>query len=112
MSCYAARMTRENRKPHERRSLSNSILRGLVARVVVRERRGQFAVGVGLGKQVFGLLFDGLDGVGTGGPAQRRLVLARKLNERLGELGRVTALQAVHSFPSCDGLSGFIGVVV
>lgn len=44
--------------------------RSLGARVVVRERRGQFAVGVGLGEQVFSLLFDGLDGVGTGGPAQ------------------------------------------
>src|SRR4051812_40634818 len=108
MSCYAACMTRENRKPHERRSLSNSILRGLVARVVVRERRGQFAVGVGLGKQVFGLLFDGLDGVGTGDPAQRWLVLARKLDERLGELGRVTALQAVHALPGGDSLFGFL----
>src|SRR5947209_7519930 len=85
---------------------------GLGPCVVVRERRGQFAVGVGLGEQVFGLLFDGLDSIGTGGPAQRRLVLTRKLDERPGELGRVTTLQAVHALPSGDGLLGFLGVVV
>jgi hypothetical protein len=32
---------------------------------IVRERQGQCALGVGLSEQVFGLLFDGLEGVGA-----------------------------------------------
>ncbi len=33
-------------------------------------------MGVGLGEQILGLLLEGLDGVGAGGQAQRRLVLS------------------------------------
>jgi hypothetical protein len=33
--------------------------------IIMRERRGQVAVGVGLGKQVFGLLLEDPDGVGA-----------------------------------------------
>src|SRR5438874_7702855 len=65
---------------------------GSSIRVVVRERRRQFPVGVGLGEQTLGLLLQVFDGVGTGGPAQRRLVLARQLNQRLGELGGIPYL--------------------
>ena len=52
--------------------------------VVVHERRGQRAVGVGLGHQLLRLLLEGLDGVGAGRPAQRRLVAARECDQRLG----------------------------
>ena len=47
---------------------------------------------VRLREQGPGLLLEGVDGVGAGGPAQRRLGLARELDERLGELGGVTSL--------------------
>jgi hypothetical protein len=53
----------------------------------VGERRGQVTVGVDLGQEVLGLLLDGLDGVGAGDPAQRRLVPARELDQGVGELG-------------------------
>jgi hypothetical protein len=43
-------------------------------RVVVGEVGREFAVGVGLGEQLLGLLLKGCDGVSTGGKAQRRLV--------------------------------------
>src|SRR5437868_13762192 len=47
---------------------------GRDVRVVVCEGRGQLPVGVGLGAQKLGLMLEGLDSVGAGGPAQRRLV--------------------------------------
>ena len=80
--------------------------------VVVGERRGQLPVGVGLGEQVPGLLLEGRDGVGAGGPAQRRFGLARQLHQRLGELGGVAALQTTHPLPCGHGLPGLLGVVV
>jgi hypothetical protein len=42
------------------------------AEIIERERRGKFSAGIGLGQQVFGLPFDGVDGVGTGGPTSIR----------------------------------------
>ena len=69
-------------------------------------------MGVGLGEQGLGLLFDGLDGVGAGGPAKRGLVLASELDQRLGELDGVAALQPVHALPGGDRLPGLLGVVV
>jgi hypothetical protein len=51
-------------------------------------------VGVGMGKQFVGLLLEGPESVSAGGPAQRRLVLARELDQRLGELGGIPSLQA------------------
>src|SRR5205807_1704834 len=69
-------------------------------RIVVRERRRQFPVGVGLGEQVVGFLLNGRDGVGSCCPAKRRFVLARELNQRLGELSGVAGLRAAHTLPS------------
>src|SRR6266496_1242862 len=80
--------------------------------VAVGQGGRQVTVGVDLGEHVLGLLLDDLDGVGAGDPAQRRLVLARELDQRLGELGGVTALLAVHALPGGDGLLGSLGVVV
>jgi hypothetical protein len=48
--------------------------------VVVGKVARQFAVGVGLGQEVLGLLLDRGDGIGAGRKAQRRLVLACELN--------------------------------
>src|SRR5215218_2285949 len=80
--------------------------------VVVGQRAGQFAVGVGLGEQLLGLLLEHPDGVDAGRPAQRRLGGAGELDQRSGELGRVAALEAVHAVPGGDGLLGAFGVVV
>lgn len=60
------------------------------------QRRGQLAVGLGLGQEVLGFLHDKLHSVGSGDPSQRRLVLTCELDERVGELGGVTSLLAVH----------------
>src|SRR3954468_9451898 len=81
-------------------------------RLVVREGRGERAMRVGLGEQFVGLLLERLDSVGTGGPAQRGLGLARELDQSLGELGRVAALQAVHLLPGADGFPRLVCVVL
>src|SRR5260221_14683309 len=60
---------------------------GSGVRVVVRERRRQVPLGVGLGEQTLGLLLQVFDGVGTSAPAERGLVLARQLNQRPREPG-------------------------
>src|SRR5687768_1474322 len=73
---------------------------GRLSGVVVRQRAGQVAVGVGLGEQKVGLLLESGDGVGAGGPAQRRLVGVGELDEGVGELGGVAALLAVHALPA------------
>jgi hypothetical protein len=77
----------------------------------MRERRRQVAVGVGLCEQTPGLVLQVFDGVGTGSPAQRRLVQARQLNQRAGEPGGISSLEAVHALPGSDGLPGLLGVV-
>src|SRR3954451_19221595 len=79
--------------------------------VVVGQRAGQFAVGVGLGEQLVSLLLEDPDGVGAGGPAPRRLVGVGELDQRPGELGGVATLEAVHAVPGGDGLLGAFGVV-
>jgi hypothetical protein len=56
----------------------------VICGVAVGQRRRQLAVGVGLGQEVLGLLLDRGDGVGAGHPAQRRLVLACQLDQRVG----------------------------
>ena len=63
------------------------VLAACTAESIERERRGKFAVGIGLGQEVFGLPFDGVDGVSTGGPTKRRLILAYEVDQRFGELG-------------------------
>jgi hypothetical protein len=65
-----------------------------------------------LGEEVLGFLFEGCYGVGAGGEAQRRLVLACDLEQGVGELGGITSLLAVHGVPGSDGLLGALGVVV
>ena len=67
---------------------------------------------VGLLEQRLRLLHYGLDGVGTGWPAQRRLGVARELDQSLGELGWVTSLLTVHCFPGCDRRARFLGVII
>jgi hypothetical protein len=61
----------------------------------VGEVAGQLAVGVGLGEEILSLLLGGGDRVGAGNEAQRRVILARELDQRVGELGGVTARLAV-----------------
>src|SRR5688572_16547578 len=73
---------------------------GSGVRVVERERRGQVTVSVDLGEQVASFLLNARNGVGSCCPAKRRFVLARELNQRLGEFGGVTGLRAVHTLPS------------
>jgi len=65
---------------------------------VVGEVAGQFAVGAGLGEEVLGLLLDSGDRVGAGHEAQRQLALARELDQRVGELGGVTAWRPFMAF--------------
>ena len=49
--------------------------------------------------------------VGAGGESQRRLVLGGEVDQRVGELGRVAALLAVHALPGGDGLLGRLGII-
>src|SRR5881392_3358525 len=63
-------------------------------------------MGVGLVEQILGLLLEGLDRVGAGGPPPRRFGLPRKLDKCLGELAGVTALQAGHFLPVSRVLGG------
>src|SRR4051812_14248094 len=79
--------------------------------VVVSQGRGQLAVSIGLGEQESCLLLDRLHRVDAGDEAQRWLVLTGELDQRVGELGRVAALLAVHALPSSDGQRGAFGVV-
>src|SRR6185369_7103985 len=74
--------------------------------VVVGEVAGQVAVGAGLGQEGLCFLLDGGDRVGAGREPQWRLVLARELDQRVGEPGGVASLSAVHAVPSGDGLPG------
>src|SRR6266511_3457871 len=60
--------------------------------VVVGEVAGQFAVRTGLREEVGCLLLNGGDRVGAGREAPRWLVLAGELDQRVRELGGVTAL--------------------
>ena len=61
--------------------------------VVVCERRGQCTVGTRLGKQLLGLLLEGLDGVGAGGPAQRGSELPASV---------ISALASFAGSPPCN----------
>src|ERR1700733_6348623 len=65
--------------------------------VVVGERGRQFAVRGGLFEQGLGFLLQDADRVGSGGPAQRRLVGADELDQGLRELGGGAALQGAHA---------------
>src|SRR6266511_5384889 len=67
--------------------------------LVVGEGGRQFAVSSGLGKKVFRLLLDELDGVGAGDPPLRRGRLACDLHEGLGELGGVAGLLPALALP-------------
>ena len=62
------------------------------------EVAGQLAVGVDLGQELLGLRFSSLHGVGAGHEAQRRLVLACELDQRVGELGGSPPCRPVMSF--------------
>jgi hypothetical protein len=73
------------------------------SRLLNSKRSGQVTVGVDLGEQVLRLLLDAGDGVGTGDPADWRLLGAGELDQRRGELGGIAALQAVHAGPGRDG---------
>ena len=67
--------------------------------LVERERRRQLAVGVDL-LLAFGELVLGLrERVGAGDEPERRLLLVGDGQQRLGELGGVAALLAVHAVP-------------
>src|SRR3954447_3635244 len=65
--------------------------------VVVREARRELTVGIGFGEEGVGLCLEELDGVGAGGEPGRRLLERGELDERVGELGGVAALLAVHA---------------
>src|SRR5687768_6566694 len=80
--------------------------------VVVGEVARQVAVGVGLLKKQLGPVLEGVNRVGAGGETQRRLVLGGEVDQRVGELGGVTALLAVHALPGSDGLLGALAVVL
>src|SRR2546422_5644659 len=67
--------------------------------LVVGEGGRQVAVRSGLGKKVFRLLLDELDGVGAGDPPLGRGRLAGDLHEGLGELGGVAGLLAALALP-------------
>ena len=69
-------------------------------------------MGVDLGEHRLSLLLDDLNRVSAGGPAQRRFVLAGEVDQRVGELGGVAALRAIHSLPRGDRLPGALGVVI
>src|SRR6266498_378762 len=80
--------------------------------LIERERRRQLAVDIDLREQVVGFLLDGLDSVGAGNPAQRRLLLVDDGDQSLRELRGVAALLAAHRLPGGAGLGGALGVVV
>jgi hypothetical protein len=80
--------------------------------VFAREVAGQLAIGVGLGEEVPGFLFEGCYGVGAGGEAQRRVVLACDMEQGVGELGGINPRLAVHGVPGSDGLLGALGLVI
>src|SRR3990170_4205865 len=89
----------------ERASAPNGLGRGRSARdrgglgLVERQRRRQLAVGVDL-LLAFGELLLGLrERVGAGDEPERRLLLVGGGQQRLGELGGVAALLAVHALP-------------
>ena len=71
--------------------------------IVVRERRGDRPVGVGLGEQLLGFLLEGLDGVGAGGPAQRGLIAAASW---------ISALASLAGSPPCNPFIFFQAVTV
>ncbi len=69
-------------------------------------------MGVGLDEEGPGLLLDGLNCIGAGHKAQRRLVLIGKMDQGIGELCGVASLLAVHCPSTQHGLLGALGVVV
>jgi hypothetical protein len=69
-------------------------------------------VGIDLVEQFPRLLFDTLDGVGAGDPAQRRLGLVGEVDECGCQLGGIAPLLTVHAVPRLDSLPGALGVVV
>src|SRR6478672_5544586 len=80
--------------------------------VLVRKRRGQFAVGLTLDMQRVRLGLERLHGVGAGSKAGRRLLERDELHEGVGELGGVATLLPVHALPCGNDLPGSVGVVV
>jgi hypothetical protein len=66
--------------------------------VVVAEVAAQLTRGFDLCEKLLGLDRDALDGVGAGDEAQRRLVLAGKGQQGMGELGGVAGLLSVMLF--------------
>src|SRR3954469_22629061 len=79
---------------------------------VVGERGGQFAVRVDLRLDAREVLLDAGHGVRAGDESQRQLAGVREGDQGPGELGRVSALLAVHALPRLDGLGGALGVVL
>src|SRR4249919_1621823 len=79
--------------------------------VVMIEVAGQLAVRVGQFEEQLGPVLEGGDRVGASGEAQRRLVLGGQVDQRVGELGGIAPLSAVHALPGGDGLLGPLGVV-
>src|SRR6185295_10599925 len=70
--------------------------------VIVREGRGQLAVGLGLGKQCVGLGLERLHGVCAGSEASWRLLERDEFHEGVRELCRVTTLLPIHALPGSD----------
>ncbi len=79
--------------------------------VLMSKGAGEFAICVRLSQQCIGLGLEGLHGIGTSGEAGWRFVESGKMNECVGELGRVAPLLPVHAAPSGDDLPGLFGVV-
>src|SRR4051794_24075912 len=91
------------RKPPLKRApawrTARSEARSSCGSLVERQRRGEVAIGVDL-LLAFGELLLGLrDRIGAGDEPERRLCLVRDGQERVGELGRVANLVAVHAVP-------------
>ena len=76
------------------------------------EGGGQIAVGVGLGEQSIRLALESLKRVSACGESSGRFLEFGELYDRVGELGWIAALFAIHAAPCSDGLSGALGVVV
>jgi transcriptional regulator with XRE-family HTH domain len=88
------------------------VLVGAHPDLVECERRGEVAVGVDL-LPAFGELLLGLrERVGAGDEPERRLLFVGDGQQRLGELGGVAALPAVHALPELALGGVALGVVL